>query len=206
VRLVVDCVAKTFGGKKVIDGLSASFSSGQVTALVGPSGSGKSTLLAMMSGWAKVERGRIFLELANGISRAPVPGDFAWIAQDNSALPGRSVLDNVMMGALSSGTPSREARARAIAALDSVSMEGRRGSPLNTLSGGERQRVCFARAIAAGRNFILADEPTSSLDEANTLQLTEVLRALRTTTTIIVATHDPLMMSAAEHVVEMRHS
>lgn len=182
----------------------ATFPGNAVTALVGPSGSGKSTLLAALAGLERLDSGRIRRCDGDGSERTPTADQFAWISQRSNALPARTALDNVLIGPLSRGMDMVTAQILATEALQAVGLEALTHRPLLDFSGGERQRVCFARAIASGREFILADEPSSSLDAENTLRLAQILRSLQTRATIIVATHDPVMMNAAENVVPMR--
>lgn len=202
-RLILDNVTKSFRGRSVVSGFDAAFEANHITALVGPSGSGKSTLLALIAGIEKLDSGRIYFQLTSG-ERTPSPSDFVWVAQSNSALPHRSVRDNVMIGALSGGSTIENAKLATTAALDSVGLSEHSSVRLRELSGGERQRVCFARAIASNRPFILADEPSSSLDAANTTQLASILGGLRHRVTVIVATHDPVMIAATHAILNVR--
>lgn len=205
-RVEVDQVTLAFGQNIVFSDFSATFRPGKITALVGPSGSGKSTLLAAMGGFVKLRAGKIRLFESKEDSKALEvrPEFIGWIPQGANALGARTVTDNVLIGVLSAGLSLNKARAKAAEALDLVGMTHRRDALARTLSGGELQRVAFARALASQRPLILADEPTSSLDEVNTSNIVDLLHDLRANATVIVATHDPAVIGAVEEVVHLR--
>lgn len=203
-RIVVEGATLSYGGEPaVFADIDASFEEGKITALVGPSGSGKTSLLSAIAGVTRLSAGTVSY-LDGERRRQPAREDIVWVPQGSNAIGSRSAMDNVMIGPLSNGASPVEARDRALSALRSVGLEQRAQYPANTLSGGEVQRVAFARAIASGRAVILADEPSSSLDAHNTEQIAELLRRLSTEATVIVATHDPLLMDAADDVVRLR--
>lgn len=131
-------------------------------------------------------------------------GLYSWVAQTPNMLLSRTVLDNVLLGPLSAGHTSERALVLARCALENVGLAERQHAPARNLSGGEAQRVGIARALASERPLILADEPSAGLDAANTEHLADVLRVLAATATIIIATHDPVLMRATEHVVNLR--
>ncbi|WP_331272937.1 ATP-binding cassette domain-containing protein [Motilibacter deserti] len=189
----------------VFSGFSAHFESGRVTALVGPSGSGKSSLLAAMSGHQPLASGTIELRAApDGPPTAPSPQLVAWVPQGSNALGRRSVLDNVLIAALGAGLRLRAAETAATEALTMVGLADRLGQQARKLSGGELQRVALARALASGKELIFADEPSANLDAANTDRIAGILSRLSGRATIVVATHDPVLVAAAHAAVHMR--
>lgn len=201
---VVDATVR-FGTRTVFSGFTAHFAAARVTALVGPSGSGKSTLLAAISGYQSLDAGRV--ELRDGPTSPPSPPDparVAWVPQGSNALGRRSVLDNVAIAPLSAGAPLGEAHERAIDALGVVGLGALLHQQARRLSGGELQRVALARALASGKDLILADEPSANLDAANTELIAQILDGLTTRATIVVATHDPVLVTAADAAVHMR--
>lgn len=203
-RIVVERAALSYGGEHpVFADVDASFDEGRITALVGPSGSGKTSLLSAIAGITRLSAGTVSY-VDGGDHRPPAREDIVWVPQGSNAIGSRSAIDNVMIGPLSNGIRPADARELALAALAGVGLEQRAHSPANKLSGGELQRVGFARALASRRPVILADEPSSSLDAQNTEQLAELLRDLSTEAIVIVATHDPLLMEAADDIVRLR--
>ncbi|WP_136706949.1 ATP-binding cassette domain-containing protein [Agromyces sp. H66] len=203
-RVEIQDASKSFGDVLVFDGFSCTIEPGQVTALVGPSGSGKSTLLAAMAGFQRLDSGRVIYEHADGTTEPPSPQHVAWVPQGANALGARTAIDNVMLSALAAGAGLETARRAARDQLEKVGMTDRMDTLAKYLSGGELQRVGFARALAAKKPLIFADEPTSSLDAANTEHVAELLHTLRESATIVVATHDPRLVESARHVIQVR--
>jgi ABC-type lipoprotein export system ATPase subunit len=186
----------------VFESFSAEMNAGQVTALVGPSGSGKSTLLAVIAGYLELNSGSVALEgMGDGL---PSPEYVAWVPQGANSLGSRSVRSNVVMGALSRGFRLDVARAEAAHWIEMVGLAPLMEQKARELSGGELQRLALARALASHRPIVLADEPSANLDRENTERISELLSSLRSSAAIIVATHDPVLVSNVDRVVEMR--
>ncbi|WP_194928759.1 ATP-binding cassette domain-containing protein [Pseudactinotalea sp. HY158] len=205
VRVEVHDAAIAFGDDTVFSGLSASFEAGHVTALVGPSGSGKSSLLAAIAGHQPLARGRVEIHRGDGADpHRPSAALVAWVPQGSNALGRRDVLDNVLIASLADGRPMSRARAVAMTALDQVGLADRASEQARRLSGGELQRVALARALASGRPLVLADEPSANLDAANTDMVADILARVVSQATIIVATHDPILVEAATASVHLR--
>lgn len=202
----VNRAVKSFGSVVVLDEFSCTVESGKVTALVGPSGSGKSTLLAIMAGFQRLDAGSIFYRHNDGSLEKPNSQRVAWVPQGANALGARSALDNVMLSAMAAGSPLREASACALFQLEKVGLVDKAKVLAKHLSGGELQRVGFARALAAAKPIIFADEPTASLDAANTEKIAELLSSLKESSSLVVATHDPIVIQAAQEVIQMRAS
>lgn len=204
-RVEVADAAIGYGDRTVFSDFSATFQSGRVTALVGPSGSGKSSLLAAMAGYVPLLRGRIDVYRSpSSPPSAPSQDVVAWVPQGSNALGRRTVRDNVLVGALASGTPMGLAVEFAEDALMQVGLSHRREEQARRLSGGELQRVAIARALASGKPLILADEPSANLDSRNTAEVAEILHRLVSVATIVVATHDPILMDASHDAVHLR--
>ncbi|WP_331227683.1 ATP-binding cassette domain-containing protein [Georgenia sunbinii] len=197
--------AIAFGGITVFSGLSATFEPAQVTALVGPSGSGKSSLLAAIAGHQPLAAGRVEHHPAGATTPQPPSAQFvAWVPQGSNALGRRTVLDNVRLASLAAGHSMPAATARARAALAQVRLSDRVDHQARRLSGGELQRLALARALTSGKALILADEPSANLDGANTELVAQILAGLVSEATIIVATHDPVLVDAADAIVPLR--
>lgn len=203
-RLTVTDASIAFGSFTVFSGFSAEFEAGQVTALVGPSGSGKSSLMAAIAGHLKLESGRIEIRRDDAAPQAPSPHHVAWVPQGSNALMRRSVLDNVLIAALADGQSMPRAHEVSMDALTQVGLSDRPDEQTRRLSGGELQRVAIARALASGKELILADEPSANLDAHNTDEVAAILNRLVSRSTIIVATHDPILVAAAHTAVHMR--
>ena len=202
-RVNVADASISFGSFTVFSHFSASFEAGRVTALVGPSGSGKSSLLAAMAGYMPLTRGTINVD-NGGVSHGPDADLVAWVPQGSNALARRTVLDNVLIASLSAGRSMTDAVDVAEDSLAQVGLADRSGEQARRLSGGELQRVAIARALASGKALILADEPSANLDARNTEEVAAILNRLVSRATIVVATHDPILVSASDAAVHMR--
>ncbi len=145
----------------VLDNVNIRLVEGEIVALLGKSGSGKSTLLRIIAGLVKPSTGRVTYrgQIING----PEPG-IAMVFQNFALLPWLTVLENVELGLEAQGVPRRERRKRALAAIDTIGMDGFESAYPKELSGGMRQRVGFARAIVVNPDILLMDEPFSALD------------------------------------------
>lgn len=201
----IDVVNATisFSGRIVFSGLDASAPAGRITAVVGPSGSGKTSLLSAMAGYRQLDQGEIRFVTGNHHT-PPAAEHVVWIPQGSNALPARTALDNAMLGAQARGETLEIAADHAREALAQVGLLERADSLARQLSGGELQRLSFARALAASRSVVFADEPTASLDLVNIRIIAGLLRELSGKATIVVATHDPLLIDAADHVIDLR--
>lgn len=188
-RLVADGVVVRYprSTREVLAGADLAVEQGETVAILGPSGSGKSTLLSVLGGLVRPTGGVVRVDGAAGGLRDVS----AWVLQTVNVLPERSVLDNVVLGGLTRGLTRASAVAEAAARLDAVGLGERLDDPVRVLSGGEVQRVVIARALASGRPFILADEPTGQLDRATSDVVLDALFTTAGGAAVVVVTHDP---------------
>lgn len=128
-----------------------------------------------------------------------------YLFQDYALVPDRTVADNIAFALPSAGLrgllpATRAQRRRIIAdALNQVGLEGYADRPVHELSGGEQQRVALARILVKRPSLVLADEPTGALDQANGDMVLHHLRAIADRgATVIIATHDPRVVAAAD--------
>ena len=185
---------------------------GELLAIMGPSGSGKSTLLHILGGVETPSSGQVLLE---GVDLAAMNDDqrtlirrerMGFIFQSFNLLPAFTAEENVALPLELGGTPSAEARRRAVDTLRLVGMTHRRNHVPSTMSGGEQQRVAVARALVMRPALLLADEPTGNLDSANGRQVTALLRKLvtREEQTIVMVTHDAGVAAQADRLIRLR--
>ena len=150
------------GGELVIlDGVDLDLRDGEILVLLGRSGSGKSTLLRTLAGLVPATSGTA-LHRGEPID-GPVPG-LAMVFQSFALFPWLTVLQNVELGLEALKVPPAERRARALAAIDLIGLDGFESAYPRELSGGMRQRVGFARALVINPDVLLMDEPFSALD------------------------------------------
>ena len=162
VRAVRQSFRKPGGGAlSVLEDVNLSLREGEIVGLLGRSGSGKSTLLRLIAGLNQPTGGGIVYH------GQPLHGPAAGIAmvfQSFALFPWLTVLENVELGLEALGTPEREMRKLALAAIDLIGLDGYESAYPKELSGGMRQRVGFARAIVVHPDILLMDEPFSALD------------------------------------------
>lgn len=169
---------------------------GETLALVGPSGAGKTTLLRAVAGLYRPRAGRItcggevWLDTEAGIVRPAHTRRVGLVFQEYALFPHLDALANVM--AALGHRPRAERRARAMAILARVHLEGLERRKPHQLSGGQRQRVALARALARDPAVLLLDEPFSAVDRRTRARLHAELADLRgdLTIPILLVTHD----------------
>lgn len=194
-------------GQPVIDGMDARFAPGSISALVGRSGSGKSTLLYLLGLMLTARHGSLTLDGSETVGlrdaeRAALRAEYmGFVFQDALLDPARSVLDNVMEGALyrSAHAPSTT-RALRLLHQFGVAVDPRRKP--GQISGGQAQRVGLCRAFIGEPRIIVADEPTGNLD----VETAEVVWAAlheraRQGATVILATHDQALAAQCDQVL-----
>ena len=205
-------VAKHFGLTPVFDALDATFAAGTFHAVTGPSGSGKTTLLHLLAGLELPDGGEVVvlgrdISQLDRASRASFRRDqVALVRQEIGLVPFLSARENVELGLAVRGVEAEEARRRALEALDAVGLTERAEQRVVRLSAGERGRVAIARAVAARPALLLADEPSSRLDQANALAVAALLRSLARDAgaAVVCATHDPLVIEQADAELALR--
>src|SRR5499425_860934 len=162
VRGVRQSFRRPGGGElSVLEDVNLSLREGEIVGLLGRSGSGKSTLLRLIAGLNQPTGGDIIYH--GQPLRGPAQG-IAMVFQSFALFPWLTVLENVELGLEALGTPAREMRRRALAAIDLIGLDGFESAYPKELSGGMRQRVGFARAIVVHPDILLMDEPFSALD------------------------------------------
>jgi putative ABC transport system ATP-binding protein len=193
-----------------IDRLSADVGAGSVLLLVGPSGSGKTTLLSCLAGILSPTSGTISFGdlLVSGLQGRSLTdyrrSTVGVVFQAFNLVPSLSALENVMAPLLAARVRSRPAAERASDLLQQVGLSDRLQHHPGQLSGGQQQRVAIARALVNDPPLLLADEPTAHLDHVQVSGVLGLLRGLVTPDrVIIVATHDPRVLTLSEDVLDL---
>jgi len=184
-RLVVEYGRPKRSRLRVLDNISSVIEDGSITVILGPSGCGKSTLLNVLAGLIAPTSGEIVFDKT-------VLASVGYVFQTPSLIPWRSVLGNALLGIeLKQGvTPQAEARARRL--LTSYHLGECLDQFPKILSGGMQQRLAMVRAVVAGANVLLLDEPFSDSDYVMRRELqTDLVRAVEEEAlTAVFVTHD----------------
>ncbi|MBM7502590.1 ABC transporter ATP-binding protein [Agromyces aurantiacus] len=201
-RLVVDGLEKHYelDGARVgvVKGVSFTIEPGTFTSLLGPSGCGKTTTLRCVAGLETSNGGRITLDdrVLSSSSRhlSPDKRDVGMVFQNYAIWPHMSVFANAVfpLQVASGRLPKKEARKRAMEALELVQLDAFAHRPATALSGGQQQRLALARALAHRPRLLLLDEPLSNLDAKLRDTMRNELRSLqqRLGITALYVTHD----------------
>ncbi len=205
-------VSRSYGTQVALEELDARFLPGELSAVVGPSGSGKSTLLGLLAGMDVPDEGEIVLgdvvvSSLDRTERAALRRAHVAVVGQALGLSGfLSARENVELGLALRGVERSEASDRAADVLSTVGLAAHAERRVELLSAGQRERVALARAFAARTPVVIADEPTSRLDAATTVEIGALLADLAhgTGTTVVCATHDPLLIGLADREVRLR--
>jgi phosphate transport system ATP-binding protein len=199
----VDHLHFYYGKKIALSDISIPIRENQITALIGPSGCGKSTFLRCLNRMNDTIRGtrvegKILLDgediYTEGSDVVDLRRRVGMVFQRPNPFP-QSIFNNVAFGPRVLGLCAKnelpdvvEESLRGAALWDKV--KDKLDGDALSLSLGQQQRLCIARAIAVKPEVILMDEPCSALDPVNTLQIEELMQALRQEYTIVIVTHN----------------
>jgi spermidine/putrescine transport system ATP-binding protein len=181
-------------GRQVVavDNVSLEINRGEFFALLGPSGCGKTTTLRMIAGFEDTTSGEILIRGQAVQNVPPFHRPVNTVFQDYALFPHMTVLQNVMFGLEMEGVSKKEARTRALEALEMVRLHQAEDRRPRQLSGGQQQRVALARALVKKPAVLLLDEPLGALDlklrKALQYELAGLQEALGIT--FIYVTHD----------------
>lgn len=190
-------VSKKFpDGTTAVAGVSFEVTDNEFTFLVGPSGAGKTTLLRLIlkdltptSGEIKVDEHD--LGKMSGGKLTELRRKIGVVFQDLKLLSDRSISENVALSLWVLGKNAKEIQNEVSQKLSLVGLEGQENFFPAQLSGGELQRAAIARALAGEPKYLLADEPTGNVDEANAWKIMKILdKVNKSGTTVIMATHN----------------
>lgn len=195
-----------------VDGVSLDIKEGEFVAIMGPSGSGKSTLLHILGFLDKPSHGTYKFDGRNlnnytDEEAAKVRNQkMGFIFQAFNLLPKTTVLENVKLPLVYSGTKESEWDAIATKAIEDVGLLHRINHEPSQLSGGEKQRVAIARALVNNPKVIFADEPTGNLDSKSGKIIMEIIQKLNENQgrTVILITHETYTAEHAQRIITLR--
>lgn len=195
-----------------VQGLNLEINQGEFVTIIGRSGSGKTTLLNLAAGLTQPTSGKVMIDGTSLWDLTDQQQSFlrsqriGFVFQFPSLLPTLTVLENVVLPTVfGSKQDAPQAHGRATQLLQKVGLADKLTAYPRQLSAGQQQRVVIARALINQPLMLLADEPTSNLDEKTELEIMELFRDLHTSMglTIMMVTHMRQLVSYGTRAVEM---
>jgi phospholipid/cholesterol/gamma-HCH transport system ATP-binding protein len=189
-------LTKSFGAKRVLDGVTLEVPDGENTVIIGYSGSGKSVTLKCIVGLIEPDGGQVVVDgvVVQEMSReelAELRGRIGYVFQFAALFDSMTVAENIALGLVKRGLDRDAIAERTAESLSVVELSGTEDKYPAELSGGMRKRVGIARAIALKPRYILYDEPTSGLDPVTSAVMDQLMVRTRDLgVTGLVVTHD----------------
>ena len=207
--MFIDSISKKYkkNAPKALDSVSLKIENKGFILLTGKSGSGKSTLINIISGLDTDYQGNVFYKDVNlkDLSRKELTAyrntEIGFVFQDYCLIENKTVLENL---SLPLNMQNIDQQDRIDSILQQFGLSEHKHKYPNELSGGEQQRVSIARALLKNPNIVIADEPTSSLDNTNATMILELLKEISKTKLVIVVSHDTTLVgSFADRVITL---
>jgi branched-chain amino acid transport system ATP-binding protein len=208
--LEVDRVTKRFGGLTAVSNVSFTVPAGQILGIIGPNGAGKTTLFNVISGYYRPESGRVVFaghdvtgQAPHAICRLGLTRTFQLVKPFGNL----SVIDNVMIGALTRLPTVSSARLEAERVVEACGLAAHAAGQARTLPIGLRKRLEVARALATRPRLLLLDEVMAGLNPTELAGMVELIRRLHADgLTLIVIEHImAAMMRLAQRIVVLHH-
>jgi len=208
--LELDRVTKRFGGLTAVSSASFTVRTGEILGIIGPNGAGKTTLFNVVSGYYRPESGRVLLagqdvtgQPPHAICRRGLTRTFQLVKPFGNL----SVIDNVMIGALTRLPTVSSARLEAERVVEMCGLTAHAGGHARTLPIGLRKRLEVARALATRPRLLLLDEVMAGLNPTELAGIIELIRRLHADgLTLIVIEHImAAMMRLAQRIVVLHH-
>ncbi len=195
-----------------LDGVDLSIDRGAYVVLAGRSGSGKTTLLNMLGGLDRPDRGALTIAGQDMLTMTAAQRatfrlhHLGFVFQAYNLIRVLNARENVAYVLQLQGMDKKHRFELADHWLAEVGLEGFEKRRPDQMSGGQQQRVAVARALAAGPDLVLADEPTANLDSHTGASLMGLMRKLNEEqgTTFVIASHDPTVIETARTLITMQ--
>jgi branched-chain amino acid transport system ATP-binding protein len=196
--LEIKKASKRFGGLPALNDVSLTIEEGEFRGIIGPNGSGKSTLFNLIVGRYRPTSGEIFFKGRNIVGMRPDQRARLGITikfQITNVFDGLRVVDNVLLGLLSSGRWSEEglkegSETQAMSILERIGLAEKAKEKAGTLSHGQKQWLEIGMALSTRPSLLLLDEPTSGMGVEETRQTAEIISQLKGDLTILIIEHD----------------
>jgi lipopolysaccharide export system ATP-binding protein len=175
-------LVKTYGGRRVVDGLTISVGRSEIVGLLGPNGAGKTTSFYMVVGIVDPDEGQVVFDQED-ITKKPIHDrcrlGMGYLAQESSIFRKLTVEENIMAVLETLHLSPRERKNRLESLLEELNISHLARSRAYTLSGGERRRLEITRALVTNPSFLLLDEPFSGIDPIVVAEAQEIIRDLK---------------------------
>jgi lipopolysaccharide export system ATP-binding protein len=176
-------VTKSYGGRRVVNGVNLEVESGEVVGLLGPNGAGKTTTFHMMVGLVQPDEGQVLLN-EDDLTQAPIykraRAGISYLPQESSVFRRLTVEQNLLAILQTLDLTSADQRMRADGLMKMLGVSHLATHKAFTLSGGERRRVEIARALVLSPFFLLLDEPFTGIDPIAVSEIQKIVRNLIT--------------------------
>ena len=176
-------LVKSFGRRRVVDGVDFHVDRGEVVGLLGPNGAGKTTSFQMTCGLLEADEGHVFLNDVD-VTRWPMhrrskEGGMGYLAQESSVIGKLTVEQNILAFLELVGVRGKARRQRCDKLLEQFDITQIRKSKAGKISGGERRRLEIARSLISDPEIIMLDEPFAGIDPVTVQSIQRMIRRLR---------------------------
>src|SRR3990172_9609108 len=176
-------LVKTYGRRRVVDGVDLEVDPGEIVGLLGPNGAGKTTTFRITCGMIDPDAGKVVIR-GQDVTHWPMyrrckEGGMGYLAQESSVFRKLSVQDNLLGVMELLGMNRKTRRARCGELLEQFNIAHLRKAKALSLSGGERRRLEIARALVSDPKIILLDEPFTGIDPVTVDSIQDIIRGLR---------------------------
>ncbi|MBS1860257.1 MAG: ABC transporter ATP-binding protein [Actinobacteria bacterium] len=207
-RLEARDVRVHFSGVKAVDGVDLDLRRDEVMGLIGPNGAGKTTLVNALTGFQRLTTGTITLGAEVVTTASPQALARKGLTRTFQAVrpfAELTVLENIELGAVGTGSRRRAARAAAATIVERVGLAEMASSLAGNLPHGLARRLSIGRALATAPNFLLLDEPAAGLNEAESDELVELISSIHSEDGcgVLVIEHDVRLIMRLCHRIQV---
>jgi len=182
VMLEATGLVKTYGRRRVVDGVAFQVEQGEIVGLLGPNGAGKTTSFRMTCGLVEPDAGRVMLNQSD-VTNLPMyqraQQGMGYLAQESSVFRKLTVENNLLGVMEMLGMDRKQRKARCDELLEQFDITRLRKSRADSLSGGERRRLEIARSLVSNPKIILLDEPFTGIDPVTINSIQKIIQDLR---------------------------
>jgi len=182
VMLEATGLVKTYGRRRVVDGVAFQVEQGEIVGLLGPNGAGKTTSFRMTCGLVEPDAGRVMLNQSD-VTNLPMylraQQGMGYLAQESSVFRKLTVENNLLGVMEMLGMDRKQRKARCDELLEQFDITRLRKARADSLSGGERRRLEIARSLVSNPKIILLDEPFTGIDPVTINSIQKIIQDLR---------------------------